>query len=122
MTRQSAIIRVVKLASETALHVVLGIAGIIGGGWLVWYQTTHPPIIKPILYLGVGIAVFSALIIPTILPAAKGAFDLGKQVVVFIVQYIPINIGGKPGGLRKDDPPPSPPDRPIVTDHDNGVG
>lgn len=78
------------------LHVVVGLFFMGGGAWMVYYAINHPPLNKVLLYGGGGTTLFGALILPTILPVVK-------QIVVFIVPYIPL-IGGKRAG-----DPPAPP-------------
>ncbi len=106
--RTSVIVRFVTAVGTGALHIVVGVAGILGGCWLVWYQETHPPVIRPLVYLGVGIAIFFALTLPTILPGAKQVAAFGQQIVVFVWQYIPV-VGGRRDGDIKTAPPPAPP-------------
>ena len=66
------------------LNTVIGLAFVAGGCWLVYAEVSVPPISSPHLYLGVGLAIFGAILInpTTILGTAK-------QVIVVLLPALP---------------------------------
>lgn len=66
------------------VSLVMGLAFLVGGGWLAVYEVQHPPTHSGHLYVFIGIALLGALLInPT--PILNSV----KQVVVIILPIIP---------------------------------
>lgn len=66
------------------LSLLMGLAFLIGGGWLAVYELQHPPTHSGHLYVFIGIALLGALLIN---PAP--ILSSVKQVVVIILPIIP---------------------------------
>jgi Na+/pantothenate symporter len=96
MMRETKVIRAAVTIGTTFVHIVIGLLLMGFGGWVVVYQLQHPPHSDKIIIGGGVIVVLGALFMPTIFP-------LFRQIVVFIVPYVPL-IGGK----RAGDPPAEP--------------
>lgn len=104
MTRDTTIIKVVSSFGENLVHFIVGLIFIGGGGWICRYALTQKPQDNKVLYIGIGVAVLGAAIMPTILPVFKQIF--------VIVQAVPV-VGTMLGGRwATDTPPPSPPAAP----------
>jgi predicted Co/Zn/Cd cation transporter (cation efflux family) len=86
------------------LNVVMGLALLVGGGWLAVYEQQHPPVHSGHLYVGIGLALLGALLInPT--PIINSV----KQVVIVIAPIIPWS---KAGQSRRTSGAVTPPDDP----------
>lgn len=96
MTRDTTIIRLASSFGENLIHFVVGLAFMAGGGWLVYYALHQEPHSDKVLYIGIGVAVFGAWIMPTIATSIR-------QLVVIVAPYLP-----KVGGQRAGDPPAQP--------------
>lgn len=88
----------VERAAGLLILVAVGLAFLVAGLWAMWYQLQHPPIDRHLVYLGAGMAVFGALLLPSVFTAA---FPRVKQIFILIFP------GGLPliGGRRSGDPP-----------------
>lgn len=93
--RPSRVVRVAEAVGATALQLVVGLIFLAGGFALAAYGFTHE--LHTAGYVGVGSAVFGALVLP-------GFFAIVKPIVVFIFPNgIPLI-----GGRRAGDPPTPP--------------
>lgn len=85
-------------AAGLVIVVLVGLAFLVVGLSGAIYEIQHPPIERPIVYVCVGMAVFGALLLPSVFTAA---FPRVKQIFVLIFPNgLPIV-----GGRRRDDPP-----------------
>ncbi len=83
-------------------HIILGVLLLLVGVSMDIYEIQQKAPVKLFIYVGTGLAIFGALLIPTILPLAK------QIVVVFFPNGLPL-----PGGKRIGDPPANPPSPPT---------
>lgn len=66
------------------LNLTLGLILLAGGGFLTWYELSHPPTHSPHVYAFLGVAILGALLInPT--PIISSV----KQVTVIILPFVP---------------------------------
>lgn len=99
-TRETRIITLARSFGENLVHFIVGLLFIAGGGWIAWYALQKEPHSDKLLYVGIGVAVLGAAIMPTILPVFK-------QIIV-VVQQVPV-LGAILGGRRATDPQLPPP-------------
>lgn len=100
MTRDTTIIKLANLASsfgENLVHFIVGLIFIAAGAWVGYYALHQEPHSDKLLYVGIGLGMFGALLMPTILPVVK-------QIIV-VVQAVPV-VGAMLGGKRATDPQP----------------
>lgn len=85
----------IATVGATIVHVLVGLALMGLGVFVVVYQLTHPPHSDKVLLGGASLVVLGALLMPTIFPVFK-------QIVVLVFPNgIPLI-----GGRRASDPPP----------------
>lgn len=90
--RPSRIVQVAELVGATLLQLLVGLVFLAGGIVLATYGFTHEAHV--VGYVGVGCAVFGALVLP-------GLFGVVKPILVFVFPNgIPLT-----GGRRAGDPP-----------------
>lgn len=97
MTRETTIIKLASSFGENLVHFLVGAIFIAGGAWIVYYSLHQEPHSDKLLYVGIGVAVLGAAVMPTILPVFKQIF--------VIVQSVPV-VGAMLGGRRGTDPQP----------------
>ena len=97
MSRETTIIKLASSFGENLVHFLVGLIFIAGGGWIVYYALHTEPHSDKLLYVGIGVALLGAAIMPTILPVFKQIF--------VIVQSVPV-VGAMLGGRRSTDPQP----------------
>jgi hypothetical protein len=97
MTRDTTIIKVVSSFGENLVHFIVGMMFIAGGAWIVRYALHTEPHSDKLLYVGIGVAILGAAIMPTILPVFK-------QIIV-VVQGLPV-VGVMLGGRRTGEQSP----------------
>jgi hypothetical protein len=95
MTRETTIIKLASSFGENLVHFIVGLLFIAGGAWIVRYALHTEPHSDKLLYVGIGVALLGAAIMPTILPVFK-------QIIV-VAQGIPV-LGAVLGGRRATDP------------------
>lgn len=85
-------------AAGLVVVVLVGLAFLAVGLSGAVYEIQHPPIERPIVYVCVAMAIFGALLLPSVFTVA---FPRVKQIFVLIFP------NGLPlvGGRRRDDPP-----------------
>lgn len=105
MTRETTVIKLAEEFGRGLVSVIVGLIFIAGGGWLIRSALHAEPRSDKLLYVGIGIAVLGASIMPSILPKVKE--------IIVIVQGIPV-VGAMLGGRRETDPPAPPPGGPIA--------
>ncbi len=83
-------------ALEDAIRIPIGLLCLAGGGWLVAFQSKHPPANTLLVIIGTVFAFLGLCFMPYIFPIVK-------QVIVVVMPFVPI-----PGGRRAGDLPPDP--------------
>ena len=88
----------IERAAEVVVVVLVGLAFLATGLFGLIYQLQHPPVQHGVIYLSAGMAIFGALLLPSVFTVA---FPRVKQIFVLIFP------GGLPiiGGRRASDPP-----------------
>ena len=88
----------IERAAGVVVVILVGLAFLVVGLSGAIYEIQHPPIERPIVYVCVSMAVFGALLLPSVFTVA---FPRVKQIFVLIFP------NGLPlvGGRRRDDPP-----------------
>ena len=100
--RSSAAYQALTSGVEVAGHIIVGVFLLLGGAAGAAYLLEHPPIIKPLVYLFVIIALFGALLLP-------GILVMTKQIVVFVQPYLQnVPVFGQVFGRRDGDVPKAP--------------
>lgn len=88
----------IATVGATIMHIIVGLALMGLGVFVVVYQLMHPPHSDKIILGGAALAILGALLMPTIFPVFK-------QIVVLVFPNgIPLL-----GGRRAGDPPAPPP-------------
>lgn len=109
--RPSERIAVVRAVVSEFLKLIVGAAFLLVGLGLLVYEAIRPPIHSTHVLIFAGIAILGALIVtPNDVGPALSRFG------VFVVKVVPVFRGSASAA------DPAHPDRPVVTDHDRGVG
>lgn len=96
MTRETTIIKLASSFGENLIHFIVGLLFMAGGGFVCHYALHQEPHSDKLLYVGIGVAVFGAWIMPTISTSIYKLF-------VIVAPFIPVV-----GGRRQGDPPAQP--------------
>lgn len=95
--RTTRVLAAITEAGHAIAQALVGAAFIGGGGYVAYTALEHEPHDTKILWTGIGVALFGALIFPSIYPMAQ------RIVVLIFPNGIPLL-----GGRRKSDPPEPP--------------
>lgn len=85
-------VKVVTAITGSISQLVTGLIFIAGGAWLTWHSLNIEN--HTMVYVGIGVAVFGAMLMPSIFPVAKSIY------ITFFPNGLPIL-----GGRRAGDPP-----------------
>ena len=94
-------IRIAEGIAGIASKIVAGLIFMVGGGWLAHYSLGKED--HTMVYVGIGVAVFGAMLLPSIFDTAQ------KIYITFFPNGLPII-----GGRRAGDPP-------APNERDNGI-
>jgi len=80
------------------LNLTLGLILLAGGGFLTFYEISHPPTHSPHVYVFVGIAVLGALLINP-----SPIISTVKQVIILVLPMVPWGAKGVSSGDSSGD-------------------